>query len=209
MLAMTEEEIINAICSTSNEQRRAFHELYSTKGPDFRRFFRYKGAANEDADELIQEVIIKIFKNARNYSGQGAFSDNSANAWMWAIARNTLNDYFIKNNHRVGLSAGSLNDDKWFLEHQDQLTKGELGIFTASSERVGEIEIENCVSRGIEDFYSKEPDRAMVLIMQMDGYNIESIAKKIHRTTNAAKQYLSQCRIKLKPYIQHCMDLVS
>ena len=202
---MTEEEMIKSICSNAAQQKKALQELYTSKGTEFRRFFQYKGASPEDAAELLQEVIVKIFKNASNYTGQGAFSDNSANAWMWAIARNTLNDYFTKSNKQNNLAGGSLNDEQWFLENKEKLTKGELDIFSDQAERNREIEIEKCVSRGIEDFYSEEPDRASVLIMQMDGHSIESIARKINRTTNAAKQYLSQCRIKLRPYIQHCM----
>jgi len=202
---MTEEEIIKSICSNAAHQKKALHELYSKKGAEFRRFFQYKGASPEDAADLLQELIVKIFKNAASYTGQGAFSENSANAWMWTIARNTLNDYFYKSNKQNDLTGGSLNDEQWFLENKEKLTKGELDIFSDQSERDREIEVEKCVSRGIEDFYSEEPDRASVLIMQMDGHSIESIARKINRTTNAAKQYLSQCRIKLRPYIQHCM----
>ena len=42
----------------------------------------------------------------------------------------------------------------------------------------------------------------------MDGFSIEEIGLQIGRTVAATKEFLSQCRKKLKPYVAHCQDLL-
>lgn len=205
-LSMTEEEIINAICSAPAEQKKALEILYSQKGNEFKRFYRYKGLSTEDSSELLQEVIVKIFVNAKQFTGQKAQSENSANAWMWMIARNCLHDYFLKSNKTKSTSQGSLDDENWIADNLDRYTKGENALLSEKKERDNEIEIENCVSKSLEEFNSTNPDRAKVIMMQIDGFSIESISKEINRTANATKVYISECKKKLMPYLNHCYE---
>jgi RNA polymerase sigma factor (sigma-70 family) len=205
---MTEEEIIKAICSSPTEQKKALERLYSNKGNEFKRFYRYKGLSSEDTSELLQEVIIKIFTNAKQFTGQGAYSDNSANAWMWMIARNVLNDYFIKLNKNYNILSGSVNDIEFQDKNSSTLLKSELTLLKEKDYRDKEIAIEECVSKGIEEFNSLFPDRANVIMMQIDGMKIESIAQIINRTADATKVYISECKKKLFPYISHCHTIM-
>jgi RNA polymerase sigma factor (sigma-70 family) len=205
---MTEEEIIKAICSSPTEQKKALENLYAHKGPEFKRFYRYKGLSVEDTSELLQEVILKIFTNAKQYTGQGAYSDNSANAWMWMIARNVLNDYFTKINKNNNMISGSINDLEFNDKNTNKLLQSEISLIKEKDTRETEIAIEECVSKGIEEFNSLFPDRANVILMQIDGMRIESIAKIINRTSDATKVYISECKKKLIPYISHCHSLM-
>jgi DNA-directed RNA polymerase specialized sigma24 family protein len=67
--------------------------------------------------------------------------------------------------------------------------------------------VAECVASGFEIFASVEPDRAHALGMQMDGHSISEIADFIGRTVAATKEYLCQCRKKIKPFIEKCRDL--
>jgi DNA-directed RNA polymerase specialized sigma24 family protein len=75
-------------------------------------------------------------------------------------------------------------------------------------ERKRQILIEDCVRRGIEEFSANEPDRADALLMQIDGAPIKRIAQFIKRTEGATKEYLSQTRKKIGPYISTCFELL-
>ena len=84
----------------------------------------------------------------------------------------------------------------------------EISLIKEKDTRETEIAIEECVSKGIEEFNSLFPDRAKVIMMQIDGMRIESIAKVINRTSDATKVYISECKKKLLPYITHCHSLM-
>ena len=248
---MTDDEIIKALCDSYSEQVRALKVLYRDKGAAFKHFFKSKGLPQEICEDILQDVIIKIFEAASKYRGIAGNSDNSANAWMWAIARNRMNDYLklkkssdvlreidikkvtnqlrreqaIKDSKKVGVMTNipyiepsnttlilkdeSLNDEVWSESHKNEIKNGEFSLLQDASIRQNQLEIDLCISNGIEDFNSEYPDRAEVLIMQMDGESIESISRRIGRTVAATKEYLSQCRIKLKPFIVNCHQLIS
>lgn len=248
---MTDEEIIKALCSTSLEQERALKQLYRDKGAAFKQFFKSKGISHEISDDILQDVITNIFVGAKKYIGKNGISDNSANAWMWTIARNRMNDYLnqklstntlrvreknkatnqlrrnqaIKDGVTVGNTtafpyiepakneampnSGSLNDSIWLESHRNELTDGESSLIQDASIRRIQLEIDICMSNGIVDFCAEYPDRSQVLMMQMDGESIDSISRRRGRTVAATKEYLSQCRIKLKPFIEHCRLLIA
>ncbi len=206
---MTDEEIIKAICSTAREQNKALEQLYRYKGAEFKRFFHYKGIPLGSCEDVLQDAILKIFNGAKNFRGSGGFSENSANAWMWTIARNSMNDHLQRRQKDNTVIGGSLSDSDWSESHQAELKDGESSLIQDESSRTAQLEIDFCVSKGMEDFCAEHPDRALVLMMQMDGESIESIARRIERTSAATKEYISQCKIRLKPFIEHCLAFVT
>jgi RNA polymerase sigma factor (sigma-70 family) len=206
---MTDEEIIKAICSTAREQNKALEQLYRYKGAEFKRFFHYKGIPLGGCEDVLQDAILKIFNGAKDFRGSGGFSENSANAWMWTIARNSMNDHLQRRQKDNTVIGGSLSDSDWSESHQAELKDGESSLIQDESARTAQLEIDFCVSKGMEDFCAEHPDRALVLMMQMDGESIESIARRIERTSAATKEYISQCKIRLKPFIEHCLAFVT
>ena len=220
---MNEEEIIKGLCSTPSAQKEAVRALLSPKGKEFKYRFKYKGVPNDLCEDLLQEVLIKIIKGANSFHGTGGFTDNSASVWMNRIAQNCLNDYFRSNLKTIKLSTselkvkfGSIDDEAWMnsnsgiqanLTNEHQLLKSENDIFRQQELRNQEISLEECIGDGLEKFTDDEPDRARALTMQMDGESIESIARRINRSIRASTEYLSQCRKKLKPYIEKCSNL--
>ena len=206
---MTEEEIIKAICSTASEQNNALEQLYRYKGAEFKRFFHYKGIPLGSCEDVLQDAVLKIFNGAKDFRGSGGFSKNSANAWMWTIARNCMNDHLQRRQKETAVIGNSLSDSDWSEFHQAEIKDGESSLIQDESIRIAQLEIDFCVSKGMEDFCAEHPDRALVLMMQMDGESIESIARRIERTSAATKEYISQCKIRLKPFIEHCLAFVT
>jgi DNA-directed RNA polymerase specialized sigma24 family protein len=251
-LAMTAEEIIRAIGGSPKDQNLALKQLLppGERGKVFRRYLRQKGvSANGDDDDVLQEVVIKIFNNAAGFKGKDGFGDASANSWMWTIVRNCVSDYFKAKEspdqrrarelrNQLELSArdaavkagvegegkktypyippssdnrvkpnGSLDDADWQVANADAVSEALQASSLDQSRRLIEIEREECVQAGLEDFAADFPDRAEVLSMQMEGESIESIARRGGRTVNAMKTFISQCKIKLRPYIQHCQSI--
>ena len=192
--------MIQGIVLGGQRQEMALRALYK-KGAAFRRHFLFRGASPQDASDLLQEVIIKIFKNAGGYRGSGGYGDGSANAWMWAIVRSCLQNYFrTRKKDPLPVDEPAIDSD---INEEGIEQSEDIGQISHSPQSVDE-----CVAIGLENFAAKEPDRVRVLEMQLDGMKISSIARLIGRTEGGTKEYLSQCKKKLAPYIAHCTALL-
>lgn len=169
--------------------------LYDSAGQAMLRFFVYKGATTDEAKDVLQETMVKIVRSAASFSGDG-----SAKAWIWQIARNCLVDH----QRKAGTMANhetAVNDEQW--EHLEKTTADPNATICLT-----EGSVDECVSAGLESFGGREPERALVLLLQMDGHSIEEIGLRIGRTIAATKEYLSQCKKKIQPYIVHCTELL-
>jgi RNA polymerase sigma factor (sigma-70 family) len=198
---MQEEDMIRAIQSVGHTQEQGLHALYR-KAAEFRRYFVRHGLSLEAAEDLVQETIVKIFKSAPQFNGGAGFSDASANAWLWTIARNALIDVQRKNKSYMV----SYDDDG-----ADEASQVALQAELAKHNPYGKMQetAQDCVTHGLDNFAAEFPDRARALEMQMDGEDVASIARRIGRTVAAAKEYLSQCKKKLAPYIEPCLGLLN
>ena len=193
---MTEENIITMIRAGGQAMNAGTRALYESAGQPMLRFFVYKGLSADEAKDVLQEAMVKIVRSASSFSGEGA-----AKAWIWQIARNCLIDH----QRKAGTLANhetAVNDEHW--EHLESTTADPTAGTCSTTGSVDE-----CVATGLETFGKREPERALVLVLQMDGYSIEDIGHRIGRTVAATKEYLSQCKKKIQPYISHCTELLA
>jgi RNA polymerase sigma-70 factor (ECF subfamily) len=197
---MNLEEILKNIPLGGRAQHDAFKALHKLKYAEFKRSFLHKGVSSDHVEDVIQETFVKIFKSASNYNGAGGHGDGSAHGWLKSIKISCMNDYFEKLN-RLKNESASYEED----EHL-----GQLEAIRSQEEKESKAvqDVNECVSAGLEDFADEHPDRYQVLMSQLDGEDISSIGRRIGRSLAATKEYLSQCRKKLAPYIEHCTELL-
>lgn len=170
--------------------------LYDSAGQPMLRFFVYKGVTADEAKDVLQETMVKIVRSAASFNGAGA-----AKAWIWQIARNCLTDHQRKTGTMANHET-AVNDEQW--DHLENTTADPNAAICRTAGSVDE-----CVSAGLESFGNREPERALVLLLQMDGHSIGEIGLRIGRTIAATKEYLSQCKKKIQPYIAHCTELLA
>ena len=193
---MTEEDIIKLIRTGGKAMVAGVKALYENTAQPMLRFFVYQGTSGDEAQDILQETLIKIVRSADSYSGQ-----DKAKSWIWQIARNCLIDHQNKQGSRAKHEI-AVNDEQW-----ESLEQTAPDPSSASCAAPGSVD--ECVSAGLEKFNRREPERAFVLMLQMDGLSIEEIGHRIGRTMAATKEYLSQCKKKIQPYIAHCTDLLA
>ena len=194
--AMTEENIIKLIGAGGKAMDAGVKALYQTSAQPMLRFFVYKGLSGDDAKDVLQDTFVKIIRSVSSFTGDGA-----AKAWLWQVARNCLIDHQRKQgslgNHEV-----AVNDEHWQTLEDTTPDENAQTCGTTGS-------VDECVSTGLDQFKRAEPERALVLMLQMDGLSIEEIGIQIGRTMAATKEYLSQCKKKIQPFIAHCTDLLA
>lgn len=86
--------------------RAAFSALFTHFSPLLKSFLlRSGGQDGNRVEELVQEVMIKVWRKAENYSA----SKGAASTWIYTIARNTRID-FIRQQVRQNLSNFDADD---------------------------------------------------------------------------------------------------
>jgi RNA polymerase sigma-70 factor (ECF subfamily) len=145
-------------------------------------YFRRCGINDGVAVELAQDAFVNAYRGLQNFKGQSKLS-----TWLWTIARNVLLAHV-----RSNPSTQSIGEPV----DPDSLTNGDDAHLN---------DMRDSIRRGFAAFAREHPERAQVLYLAaVEGWSINELAEFLGRTPHAATEYLSQCRIKLKPYLADC-----
>lgn len=91
---------------------RAFETLYARhKGASYRYFLRHAGGDTATADELHQDLWLRVIGARERYEAQAKFS-----TWLFTLARHRLVDHWRS---RHGVSLASLADDAVLTQAED------------------------------------------------------------------------------------------
>ena len=94
-----------------SQDTTAFRSLFKHFSPFLKAFLiKSGGVTPENAEELVQETMIKVWRKAPSYSSSHA----SASTWIYTIARNTRIDWLRKQNRQNPdlLNAEDLYDER-------------------------------------------------------------------------------------------------
>lgn len=167
-------------------RRQALHALYITHFPKLVGYFRRQGQPERVAHELAQDAFVNALKGLAGFKGHAKLS-----TWLWTVARNTLLA------HVRTLRAAEDADDDTPID-PDGLSTDDPAHLTLQRD---------CVRRGFERFWADHPDRAeAVYLAIVEGWTREELAAYLGRTLHAATEYLSQCKQRLRPYLEGCSD---
>jgi len=191
---MTDEALLGHLAEGGPPQRAALERLYHGKGREFGRFFIGRGLGHQDAEDALQETILKILQHSAAFRGQG-----TASAWMWQIARNTLSDCLRRQTAR---REDVLDDRQW------EQAENDAPALQTSGEPDATRLAEDCVAQGLARFAAADPERAYAMELTVEGLDLREIAERIGRTYGATREFLSQCRRRLAPFIAHCLPLL-
>lgn len=193
---MTEDQqSINLIRQGGKMRDTGIAKLFRKYAAHFRKFFRYQGLSESDANDVLQETFVKIIRHADTYNGEAPLE-----AWLWRIARNCMTDHF---RHQKISRTENLDDDDWeVLEHSAD------ALITFDAPTVSET-LEDCVTRGFAEFSKKFSERAHALSLQMEGFDTEYIAAAIQRTPGATREFISQSRKRIEEFLRPCRDYLS
>lgn len=92
----------------------AFEFLVNEFAPRLKGFFLRLGAQNATAEDLVQHVFLKLYKNKNNYSAKGR-----VDAFIFQVARNVFIDY---RRRRQNISL----DEEWDAEDSSPFGAGEV-----------------------------------------------------------------------------------
>ncbi len=92
-----EAELMELVERSKKGEAEAFGELYESMVGRIYRYIFYKVGEVEAAEDLTQEVFVRVYRKLRQFRG-GSFW-----AWVYTVAKNLVTDYYRKQKPEVEL----------------------------------------------------------------------------------------------------------
>ncbi len=148
---------------------------------EIHRFLIKKTSNRADADDLLQDVFVKIIKNIDKID-----KSENTKSYLFAIVKNTVNDYFRKKTYTPA-----------YTEEAKFLTEEE-------SEHLNETIAECC----IKPFINKLPEkyRTALMLSELEGKSQKELAQKLDISYSGMKSRVQRGKAELKKLILSCCN---
>lgn len=156
--------------------------------------FRMAGNA-DDAADMTQEIMIKLFKNISSFSGNSKFS-----TWVYRVATNTCLDELKKLKRHKNLS----------IDKDIETDEGEFSYEVEDTSPVPEQlaeqkELKTIVASAIGML---SPDHKAVLVLRdIQGFSYDEIARIVGCSEGTVKSRISRARAQLKIIIENNFNI--
>jgi RNA polymerase sigma-70 factor (ECF subfamily) len=151
----------------------------------------------EQAEDLAQEVFVRVFKARQRYEPEAKFS-----TWLFTIANNIASNALRSRNRRreVGVPEGNGSDSTPLS--LEQLAKATSGA--QPTRRLDKAEQAEMVRSAVAAL--SERQRLALLLAKFEGMSYQDIAQTMGLSVQAIKSLLSRARVNLKeiltPYVE-------
>ncbi len=174
--AMTDVELAEAC---RHGRLDAYEQLYRAHGARMKSIARNQLGNAHDAEDVVQEVFLKIHRSIGNFRGQSAFS-----TWIYRILLNSCYDVRRRRQRRP--------------ETPEEELAGPEGTYDPPAPRPNHplrLALERCVERLGNDH------RQVFLLFEVEGLSHAEIAATMGITEAASKNRLYQAKLQLRQWL--------
>jgi RNA polymerase sigma-70 factor (ECF subfamily) len=173
---------------------KALEQLYRAHRRGLLAFVRSLGLDMHSAEDVVQNVFLQVAKKADTFRGECAVS-----SWIFGMARNAAMDVFRKGGKEV-----RLDDEGW--EHISNTRPADLVCPLQPDPRKA---LQECFDQAYKAFRKAHPAAADLIYQSLEhDWDTNAMAQFLGRTAGAAREYLSQCKKKLKQFVEPCKELL-
>ncbi len=151
----------------------------------------------EDAADLTQDVILKIYKNLDKFKGDSKFS-----TWVYRIATNTCLDEIKKSQRRTTYSL-----DKEVETDEGSMTAEIADKGPTPEEEAERKDVKKAVYAAIEQLGTEH--KKVNILRDLQGLSYEEIAKILQCSVGTVKSRISRARESLKKILSKNRELFS
>ncbi|PID56956.1 MAG: hypothetical protein CR986_09775 [Ignavibacteriae bacterium] len=137
-----------------------------------------------DADDVTQEVLIKIWENI------GEFKMLSAKTWIMKTTHNLCIDYLRKRKSDLCKNPFSIDDVSQFMVNKDEQNPAK-----ELENKMTDVKIKNAIK------LLSENQRSIFVLYQIQGMKYKEISKTLEIPINTVKVYLLRARKQLQEYL--------
>lgn len=144
------------------------------------RFLHSRVSSPDDVDDLLQEILLKSYKNLKTLKSEG-----SIKSWVFQIANNVIIDYYRRKAKNKDLKA----EDLWYEEDSS--------------------DIKNELSRCVRPFINALPEDSAKLLNAIDIDNVKQkdYAEANNMSYSTLKSRVQASRRKLRGLFEDCCHL--
>lgn len=156
----------------------------------------YRMAGNpDDAADMAQEILLKIFRNVGKFKGESKFS-----TWVYRVATNTCLDELKKAKRKAAYS----------LDEEFETEEGQLGVEVADTaptpeQRVEGQEIRDAITEAISRL--SEEHRQIIILRDINGLTYEEVADILDCSLGTVKSRISRAREQLRKILSQDREL--
>lgn len=171
-------EIIQALAGGNEQALAVLYNLYSEK--IYNTALSYT-KSTEDAEEITQDVFVKVYKNASKFKGE-----SSLNTWIYRITVNTSLNYLKKKNRFIFFKNSLSKSKNIDFEHP--------GVLLENKERAAALyKAIDCLSDNqktafILSFIEELPRREVADIMEVSLKAVESLLQRAKKNMRVELQ---------------------
>lgn len=182
MLATEKAELDRLLVAVARRDRDAFRRLYDLTSPKLFATILRIVKVRASAEEVLQDVFLRIWQNAESFSPETA----PARAWMNSIARNRAIDVLRQKGFTPG--PGVDDDTNWYERIAEDRDR--------EADMVNNASLLRCLET------IDEQARDCVLLAYYEGFSREELAQRYDRPVNTIKTWLHRSLASLRA----CLD---
>ena len=149
--------------------------------------FVYKNVGSEaDAEDITQEVFVKIWKNIKKFDQEKNFKP-----WIFQIAKNTSIDFLRK---KKSIPFSKFENEKGQNPLVDR-------IITPPVNLIGKLSDERTLAMAMQNLNEKE--QKVIILRNTDGLSFKEIAEVFNESVNTVKSRYRRSLMNLKKNIKH------
>ncbi|MGE0815479.1 MAG: sigma-70 family RNA polymerase sigma factor [Vicinamibacterales bacterium] len=157
--------------------------LWEDFGPPLRQFLARRVPAGVDADDLVQEVFLRVIRSLGSLR-----SADRPEAWLYQIARNALRDALRARFRREG---------------RTDTLEGDLPAeVDAAPDRAAEAELAPCLTAMVSRL--AEPYRTAITLTSLEGVTQTEAARRIGLSVSGMKSRVQRGRGQLRQMLVAC-----
>lgn len=159
-------------------------EIYGQFHQSLLAFIRSKIRSNEDAQDILQNVFIKISANVNNLA-----DEEKLKSWIFTITRNTIIDYYRTNASRKNVEIVAGIEESIWDEEDFDTTKG----------------LDQCVHTMIK--LLPEEYRDIIVDAEINGIKQKDLAEKYDMAYPSMRSRVQRGRERLKQLFYNCCHI--
>ncbi|WP_077621692.1 RNA polymerase sigma factor SigX [Sediminibacillus massiliensis] len=168
--------------------KAAFQQLYEEYHNDLFQFIMYMVKNKEQAEDLVQEVYIRVLKSYDTFKG-----DSSEKTWLFSIARHVSIDYFRRQQSRRKRildifdwgEKAHLVRDEGALPEEISLLNEEMKMVYRCLDKCTLDQKSVVILRYVQSFSIEETAKTL-------GWSISKVKTTQHRAIKALRRFIEQ-----------------
>jgi len=188
----SDDQLIQDVARGGVSAERAATLLFDRHVRKLLGFFMRKGFPREDAEELLQETLIKFLRQVQGKAGDCTMG------LFWQTARTLSID------HLRAKYAGKRDESVNVALEREALEN-------IADEQDGDDGLMDCIDESLQAFREVEPERAETMqLVIIEEWGMKEVAEFLGRSHGATRQYVYETRKKLRALVrERCAEYLT